>query len=330
MEQKATPGRAPTRAVVTGAAGFIGSHLVDALLGEGATVIGVDRRDPRTDPGAASNLAGALDHPGFTFVAADLRTCPLTALFLQADAVFHLAALPGVRSSWGERFAEYTACNVFATERVLAACEDVRVPRLVYASSSSVYGTTSGGATGEEIVPNPESPYAISKLAGEQLCLAHAGKATSTVTAVALRLFTVYGPRQRDDMLIGRALTAALGGPALNLYGEGSQRRDFTYVGDVVRAAIAAATAPIGTTVLNIGTGVTTTVLNVLAAVEELTGRPVPVNRLPTQAGDVEATLADNSRAVDLLGWKPRTALTQGVSRQLAHLNANSPQPVGA
>ncbi|WP_405004060.1 NAD-dependent epimerase/dehydratase family protein [Kitasatospora purpeofusca] len=330
MQHKATPGHALSRAVVTGAAGFIGSHLVDALLAEGTIVIGVDRRDPRTDPGAAANLAGALDHPGFTFVAADLRTCPLAALFLQADAVFHFAALPGVRGSWGERFVEYTACNVFATERVLAACEDVRVPRLVYASSSSVYGTTNGGATGEQSAPMPGSPYAISKLAGEQLCLAHAGKATTTFAVMALRLFTVYGPRQRGDMLIGRAFTAALGGPALNLYGDGSQRRDFTYVGDVVRAAIAAAAAPIGTTVLNIGTGVTTTVLDVLNAVEDLTGHPVPVNRLPAQAGDVEATLADNSRAVDLLGWQPRTALTQGISRQLAHLNANPPQPVGA
>ncbi|MEV7020888.1 NAD-dependent epimerase/dehydratase family protein [Kitasatospora sp. NPDC093558] len=330
MQHNTTPGGALSRAVVTGAAGFIGSHLVDALLAAGTTVVGVDRRDPRTDPGAAARLAGALDHPGFTFVAADLRTCPLQALFLQAEAVFHFAALPGVRGSWGERFAEYTACNVFATERVLAACEDVRVPRLVYASSSSVYGTTNGGATGEEITPNPESPYAVSKLAGEQLCLAHAGKATSTVAAVALRLFTVYGPRQRDDMLIGRALTAALGGPALDLYGDGGQRRDFTYVGDVVRAATAAATAPVTMAVLNIGAGVSTSVLEVLAAVEELTGHAVPVNQLPAQAGDVEATLADHSRAADLLGWAPRTALLQGISRQLAHLTANSPQPVGA
>ncbi|MFJ8442386.1 NAD-dependent epimerase/dehydratase family protein [Kitasatospora griseola] len=329
MPHSTTPGGALSRAVVTGAAGFIGSHLVDALLAAGTAVVGVDRRDPRTDPGAAANLAGALDHPGFTFVAADLRTCPLQALFLQADAVFHLAALPGVRGSWGERFAEYTASNVFATERVLAACEDVRVPRLVYASSSSVYGTTGGGATGEEITPHPESPYAVSKLAGEQLCLAHAGSATSAVTAVALRLFTVYGPRQRDDMLIGRALTAALGGPALDLYGNGDQRRDFTYVGDVVRAAIAAATTPITTTVLNIGAGVSTSVLEVLAAVEELIGQAVPVNRLPAQAGDVPATLADHSRAADLLGWKPDTTLAQGISRHLAHLTANSPQPVG-
>ncbi|MFD4394913.1 NAD-dependent epimerase/dehydratase family protein [Kitasatospora sp. NPDC058478] len=319
-----------TRVVVTGAAGFIGSHLVDALLADGTTVIGVDRRDPRTDADAAANLTGALDHPGFTFVAADLRTSPLQALFLQADAVFHLAALPGVRGSWGERFAEYTASNVFATERVLAACEDVRVPRLVYASSSSVYGTTGGGATGEERTPSPESPYAVSKLAGEQLCLAHAGKPTSTVTAVALRLFTVYGPRQRGDMLIGRALAAALGGPALDLYGDGRQSRDFTYVGDVVSAAVAAATTAIGTTVLNIGAGVSTSVLEVLDAVEELSGHPVPINQRPAQAGDVETTLADHSRAADLLGWTPGTDLRRGIFRQLTHLTADSPQPVRA
>ncbi|MET8540966.1 NAD-dependent epimerase/dehydratase family protein [Kitasatospora sp. NPDC004799] len=318
------------RVVVTGAAGFIGSHLVDALLAAGVTVVGVDRRDPATDPVAAANLGAALGRPDFTFVVADLATCPLAALFLHADAVFHFAGLPGVRGSWGERFAEYTACNVFATERVLAACEDVRVPRLVYASSSSVYGTILEGASGEKRTPTPESPYAVSKLAGEQLCLAHAGKASSAVTAVALRLFTVYGPRQRPDMLIGRALAAALGGPVLDLYGSGDQRRDFTYVGDVVQAAVAAATAGIGSTVLNIGAGVSTSVLDVLAAIEELTGHPVPVTRLPAKAGDVDATLADRSRAGELLGWKPRTALVQGISRQLAHLVASSPQLASA
>lgn len=144
---------------------------------------------------------------------------------------------------------------------------------------------------------------------------------------MALRLFTVYGPRQRPDMLIGRALTAALGGPELNLYGDGSHRRDFTYVGDVVRAAIAAATARTGTTVLNIGAGVSTSVLDVLSAVEQLTGRPVPVNKLPAQAGDVDATLADRSRAAALLDWRPRTALAQGIAQQLRRLSADSRQP---
>lgn len=209
---------------------------------------------------------------------------------------------------------------------MLSACEEAGVPRLVYASSSSVYGT-SAGATREETAPSPESPYAVSKLAGEQLCLAHAGRAASTVTAVALRLFTVYGPRQRPDMLIGRALTAALGGPALNLYGDGSHTRDFTYVGDVVRAAVAAGTGRIGTTVLNVGAGVSTSVLDLLATVEELTGHAVPVNRLPAQAGDVDATLADRSRAAALLDWAPRTPLAEGVSRQLSHLTAHAVRP---
>ncbi len=319
-----------TRVVVTGAAGFIGSHLVEALLAEGITVVGVDRRAPDADPEAAANLGRVLDDPNFTLVTADLRTWPLAALFRQADAVFHLAALPGVRGSWGERFAEYAACNVVATERVLAACEEAGVARLVYASSSSVYGTSGGGATCEETAPSPESPYAVSKLAGEQLCLAHAGQAASTLTAVALRLFTVYGPRQRPDMLIGRALAAALGGPELELYGDGSQTRDFTYVGDVVSAAVAAATGRTGTTVLNVGAGVSTSVLDVLSAVEELTGRTVPVSRRPAQAGDVDATLADCSRAAALLGWKPRTTLVQGISRQLSHLTTHSPQPTEA
>ncbi|MEW2404817.1 NAD-dependent epimerase/dehydratase family protein [Streptomyces griseoviridis] len=315
--------QAPSRVVVTGAAGFIGSHLVEALLADGNTVVGVDRRAPHTDPAAALHLERALTHPRFSLVTADLRTCPLAVLFRHSRAVFHLAALPGVRGSWGERFGEYASSNVFATERVVSACEEARVPRLVYASSSSVYGS-GAGATHETTAPHPESPYAVSKLAGEQLCLAHAGQAGATLTAVVLRLFTVYGPRQRPDMLIGRALAAALGGPQLTLYGDGGHSRDFTFVGDVVRAAVAAATRPAGTSVINVGAGVSTSVAEVLSTVEELTGHPVPVVRLPAQAGDVDATLADRSRAAELLGWAPRTTLRQGISRQLAHLTADS------
>nr|WSW42336.1 NAD-dependent epimerase/dehydratase family protein [Streptomyces sp. NBC_01001]WSW63222.1 NAD-dependent epimerase/dehydratase family protein [Streptomyces sp. NBC_00998] len=326
MEQWANQRPALARAVVTGAAGFIGSHLIESLLADGTTVVGVDRRALGPDSVAVANLGGVLGDPNFTLITADVRTCPLTAIFRQADAVFHLAALPGVRDSWGERFTEYASCNIFATERVVAACEDARVPRLVYASSSSIYGTSSH-ATREVIAPNPASPYAVSKLAGEQLCLAHAGRARSELTAVALRLFTVYGPRQRPDMLIGRALTAALGGPELTLYGDGSHTRDFTYVGDVVRAAIAAATRRIGTTVLNVGAGVSTSVLDVLSAVEELTGHAVPVTRLPAQAGDVDATLADRSQAAALLDWAPRTTLIQGIAHQLSYLTADSLRP---
>ncbi|TMR99496.1 NAD-dependent epimerase/dehydratase family protein [Nonomuraea basaltis] len=318
-----------SRMVVTGAAGFIGSHLADALLAAGNTVIGVDRRSPQADVDAMGNLAGALRHPSFTFVAADLRTCPLEALFVHADVVFHLAAQPGVRASWGEQFADYSSCNVFATERVLTACENVRVPRLVFASSSSVYGTTDGTPITEDALPAPESPYAVSKLAAEHLCLSHAGKPDSRLSAVALRLFTVYGPRQRPDMLIGRALAASLGGPQLDLYGDGTQRRDFTYVGDVVHALIAAATTPITSTVLNVGAGASVSVLDVLAAIEASTGQPVPVTKQPAQAGDVQATLADRSKAADLLGWTPSTALAEGISRQHASF-AVPAQPIGA
>jgi nucleoside-diphosphate-sugar epimerase len=293
---------------------------VDTLLEQGRTVLGIDRRDPGADRAAAANLGAALGSPEFTLVNADLTADPLTALLRGAEVVYHLAGLPGVRGSWGERFGEYTACNVFATERVLAACEEAGVPRLVYASSSSVYGTGGAGPTGEESAPRPESPYAVSKLAGEQLCLAHAGRPGAGLTAVALRLFTVYGPRQRPDMLIGRALRAALGGPVLELFGDGSHRRDFTYVGDVVAAAVAAGTRPVGTAVCNVGAGASTSVAQVLDAVAEVTGRAVPLRRRPAQPGDVDTTLADHARATALLGWQPRTTLAEGIARQLRHL----------
>jgi len=305
----------PGMVVVTGAAGFIGSHLVDRLLSLGHQVVGVDCRDPRSDELAAFNLAGASACPRFALVEADLVHADLESVVAGAEVVYHLAAVPGVRPSWGSRFVGYVASNVVGTQRLLAACERAGVRRLVYASSSSVYGAVA--SVGRECDPTrPMSPYGVTKLAGEQLCLAHALRPDTTLTVVALRYFTVYGPRQRPDMAIGRILTGALTGVRYTLFGDGSQRRDFTYVDDVIDATLAAADSSVPTTVVNVGGGAPVSLIEVIDVAREVTGHPVPLTAVPPRPGDVSATAADLSLAAALLGFQPRVDLPAGMRRQ--------------
>ncbi|MGH3389962.1 MAG: NAD-dependent epimerase/dehydratase family protein [Actinomadura sp.] len=318
------------RAVVTGAAGFIGSHLAETLLRQGRHVTGIDRRSPASDPVAAGNLAGPLGHSGFQLVEGDLRELDLTTLVDGASAVFHLAAVPGVRSSWGDRFADYLGSNVLATHRLLDACAAAGVPRMVIASSSSVYGGGAGRASREADLPMPLSPYGVTKLAAERLALAYAARPGSRLSVVALRYFTVYGPRQRSDMAIGRVLRAIRTGDPLCLYGDGTQRRDFTYVDDVVAATIAAATAPARAEAVNVGGGRSVSMLDVLECAAMLAGRDVPVVRDASQPGDVDVTEADLTKARDLLGYAPSVPLAEGMRRQWEWLAAQLPEPAGA
>ncbi|MDI5971085.1 NAD-dependent epimerase/dehydratase family protein [Streptomyces sp. SL13] len=308
------------RAVVTGSAGFIGSHLAHALLREGTTVIGVDRRHETSDQSAAANLAPLIGQPGFIAVTADLLNCALEPVLLDADVVFHLAGMPGVRPSWGTQFGAYVQCNILAAQRVMDAATRLGVPRVVVASSSSVYGPTTSQASLETDHPHPASPYAVTKLAEEQLCLAHAGRPDCRTGVAALRYFTVYGPRQRADMFIQRALSAALTGATLRVYGDGRQRRDFTYIDDTVAATLAAATASNDTGVVNVGGGTNASLTEVIQLAEQLTGRTVPVEYFTTRNGDVPLTRADGSRALTHLGWKPKVDLTSGMAAQLQHL----------
>jgi nucleoside-diphosphate-sugar epimerase len=305
--------------VVTGAAGFIGSHLVDALTERGCQVVGVDRRSLTDDPFAAMNLAVAAENPQVRMVHTDLADADLAEVVAGADTVFHLAAVPGVRTSWGDRFPDYVRSNITATQRLLTACEQQGVRRLVIASSSSVYGTSSGPSR-EQDPTGPLSPYGVTKLAAEQLCLAHARRADTALSVVALRYFTVYGPRQRPGMAINQLLLSALTGAVIPLYGDGRQRREFTYVSDVVTATLAAAEAGVMAAVVNVGGGTSITMRQAIQLAEEVTGRPVAVAELDDQAGDVRATEADLTLAGRVLGYRPAVELHDGMAAQAAWL----------
>jgi len=304
--------------LVTGAAGFIGSQLVDALLADGHEVVGVDAFTPYYDRATKeSNLATARPHERFRFVEADLRDADLAPLLDGVDVVFHQAAQPGVRLSWSDGFATYDACNVLATQRLLEAARQAGVRRGVYASSSSVYGNADRYPVDESDLPKPHSPYGVTKLAAEHLCGLYA--ANHGVSTVALRYFTVYGPRQRPDMAFHRLIESALDGEPFPLYGDGSHVRDFTYVGDVVRANALAGQAdvPAGT-VVNVCAGGSIAMRDVIDAVGEAVGSPVPVERHPEQPGDVQRTGGSGEAARRLLGWEPRTTLLDGIAAQVA------------
>lgn len=304
------------RTMVTGAAGFIGSHVMDALLARGQTVIAVDRRSPDKDPVAAMNLADAAAHPALTVVTAGLAADDLAALMAGCETVVHLAAVPGVRSSWGERFPDYVAANLLGTQRVMEACWTAGVRRLVVASSSSVYGSSSV-LSREGDRTDPISPYGVTKLAAEQLCLAYARRADCPTSVVLLRYFTVYGPRQRADMALGRVLASALTGVPFPLYRDGQQRREFTYISDAVAATIAATIVPVsGGVVINVGSGTTASMREVIDLAGQVTGRPVPIAATRSQPGDALTTAADLRQARHLLDYRPEVALRDGIQQQ--------------
>lgn len=303
------------RYLVTGAAGFIGSHLSKRLLQEGAEVLGVDRfSDFYEREEKEANLELLLVSSNFEFHEINLCKGPLDKIAEGIDGVFHLAAQAGVRDSWGEAFSIYLHDNNLATQRLLEEFRDRPIKAFVYASSSSIYGDALEGPTKEDNLPRPVSPYGVSKLAGEHLCYLYFRN--FGIPAISVRYFTVYGPRQRPDMAFHRFLKAGVLGKPISLFGDGNQSRDFTYVEDAVSGTIAAMEKGKPGTAYNIGGGQRATVNDVISIIGELQGSPLKVNRESVQKGDVRHTWADISRAAANLGFHPQTGLLEGLKAE--------------
>jgi len=310
------------RVLITGGAGFVGSTLADRLLAEGREVVALDSFDPFYPEAAKrENLAGALRSPRFRLEVGDLRDPAAVARALPGvEAVVHLAALAGVRPSL-ERPAEYADVNVRGTAVLAEAMARAGVARLVFASSSSVYGEregTSGRFRESDPVERPVSPYAATKKAGELLL--HSFHHAHGLSVTCARIFTAYGPRQRPDLAIRKFAERMRAGRPIPVYGDGSATRDFTYVDDLVDALVRAADSDLGYAILNFGAGRTVRLLDVIAELERALGRQAEIEWLPPQTGDVSRTWADTAAAEAALGWKPKVGIEEGVSRFAAWL----------
>ncbi len=315
------PSETARTAVVTGCAGFIGSHLSERLVADGIRVIGIDSfRDfyPRTDKDA--NLDCLRNEPAFDLVEADLLDVDMASIFRHAGVVFHLAAQAGVRDSFGSGFNDYAADNLVATQRVFEGAANAQCRRVVWASSSSVYGNANSYPCIESTTPTaPRSPYGVTKRACEDLARVYGG---GQLSLVGLRYFTVYGPRQRPDMAIRRMCEVLVNGGSFPLYGDGSQTRDMTYVDDVVEATVLAARSEQPDAIYNVGGGAETSIARIIEILEELAGQPLTIDRFEVQRGDVRRTGADTTRAQQTLGWRPLVSLPEGLHAALQWVQA--------
>lgn len=306
-----------TKSIVTGVAGFIGSHLAETLLQQGEEVIGIDEFNDYYDPVfKRQNVAHFLNHPQFKLIEGDIQFLDWLKLIEDVDVIYHQAAQAGVRASWGKGFRAYTERNINATQILLEAAKDAKqLSRLVFASTSSVYGDAETLPTHEGICPAPVSPYGITKLAAERLCGLY--YKNYGVPYVALRYFTVYGPRQRPDMAFHKFFKSVLDDEAISIYGDGQQTRDFTFVSDAVRANLAAAsvTEAVGE-IFNIGGGSRVVLAEVLQKMEEVVGKPMKKSYIQKAMGDARHTAADVSKARKILDYQPQVSLEDGLTKE--------------
>lgn len=313
------------RVVVTGCAGFIGSTLTEALLKMGCVVTGVDCLTDYYDVNLKlENMAGFRDHERFIFRQDKLQELDAVDLLSGQTACFHLAAQAGVRASWGEYFQEYVACNIMSTQRLLEACKHEAVKdtlaRFVYSSSSSVYGDQPHLPVTEQALPQPRSPYGVTKMAAEHLCVLYA--MNFKVPTSSLRYFTVYGPRQRPDMAFRKFIEATLEGRSFQVYGDGSQTRDFTYVGDAARSNLLAVASDEDWSVFNTGGGSRLVFRDTLNMLQELLVARVPhleakLEYQESALGDVKDTFADRSHVEATIGYRPTVTFAEGLAREV-------------
>ena len=303
--------------IVTGAAGFIGSHLVDTLLAEGHQVIGIDEFNNYYDPALKrKNIAHLHNNPNFELIEGDIQLLDWHKLLEDAEFVYHQAAQAGVRASWGKNFQTYVEKNINSTQILLEAIKDAKhIKRFIFASTSSIYGDAKKLPTDESICPQPISPYGITKLAAEKLCSLY--HKNFGVPFVALRYFSVYRARQRPDMAFHKFFKSILESQPLTIYGDGQQTRDFTFINDIVTANIAAAKIPeaVGE-VFNIGGGSRVSLLEVISTIEEIIGSNININHIETSMGDARHTLSDIAKAQKLLNYKPQTSLIDGLAKE--------------
>lgn len=302
------------RALVTGCAGFIGSHLVDRLLKVGYETIGVDCfTDYYPIEIKKRNISNALNNRNFRLIEKNILDIDRDK-FPEVDYVFHLAAQAGVRASWGKNFEIYTRNNIEATQRLLESYKERGVKKFVYASSSSVYGAAELPMR-EDSLLKPESPYGVTKLAAENLCFLY--HTNYHFPVISLRYFSVYGPRQRPDMAIYKFVRAALNGEKISVYGHGEQTRDFTYVDDVVEATLLSGNSNLEGEVFNTGGGSRINVKVLINKIEKIAGRKIKIEYVEEQKGDVKDTLADISKAKEMLNWKPQVKIEEGLERYI-------------
>ena len=307
--------KVPTRVVVTGAAGFIGSHLSERLLSDGHEVVGIDSFSDYYDRGLKEkNLALARTNRNFALEEVDLVDGDLRGALAGAKVVFHLAGQPAVRPSWGSHFDRYVRDNILATQRLLEALRETKVDRFVFAGSSSVYGNAEVFPTRETTLPRPISPYGMTKLAAEHLAMVY--MRNFEIPVVSLRYFTVYGPRQRPDMAFSRFMQALVNKEEIEVFGDGEQTREFTFISDAVDGTVKAATADVAGQIINLGGGSRVTVNGVLETLEDISGITAQRRNLAAAPGDPRHTGASINLARERLGWEPRVSLREGLTAQ--------------